>query len=111
MLTSAELSDMERLIGFTGALPKKEARQLIAAYRDVLLSTPHLDAPVYNPLFGDDKLCGCGHGYYRHFDTHGDMAPVGCKYCECKEFVISEAAAPKARRDRRKRNETLDEEA
>ena len=23
----------------------------------------------YDPEFGDDKLCKCGHVYYRHFDT------------------------------------------
>jgi hypothetical protein len=35
----------------------------------------------YDPAFGDDRLCECGHSYYRHFDTYEDMAPVGCKYC------------------------------
>jgi len=42
----------------------------------------------YNPDFGDDKLCVCGHTYYRHFDTYDDMEPVGCKYCgDCGTFV------------------------
>lgn len=36
----------------------------------------------YDPSFGDDKKCECGHPYYRHFDTYEDMAPVGCKYCQ-----------------------------
>jgi hypothetical protein len=41
-----------------------------------------IDAPVgYDPSFGDDKLCKCGHRYYRHFDTYEDMYPIGCKYC------------------------------
>lgn len=40
----------------------------------------------YNKNFGDDKICQCGHAYYRHFDTYDDMYPVGCKYCECFEF-------------------------
>jgi hypothetical protein len=40
----------------------------------------------YNPAFGDDKICRCGHKYYRHYDTYEDMAPVGCKYCECERF-------------------------
>jgi hypothetical protein len=39
------------------------------------------DAPEYDPNFGDQKLCQCGHPYYRHFDTYDGMAPVGCKYC------------------------------
>ena len=43
----------------------------------------------YDPKFGDDKLCKCGHPYYRHFDTYEDMRPVGCKYCwdpHCSKF-------------------------
>lgn len=40
----------------------------------------------YDPDFGDDKVCECGHAYYRHFDTYEDMEPVGCKYCGCYEF-------------------------
>jgi hypothetical protein len=35
----------------------------------------------YDPAFGDDRLCTCGHTYYRHFDPYEDMEPVGCKYC------------------------------
>ena len=43
---------------------------------------PILSAPMgYDPKFGDDRLCLCGHPYYRHFDTYEEMAPVGCKYC------------------------------
>ena len=30
-----------------------------------------------------DRLCKCGHPYYRHFDTYAEMDPVGCKYCHC----------------------------
>jgi hypothetical protein len=44
----------------------------------------------YNPEYGDDKLCKCGHPYYRHFDPYEGMAPVGCKYCRCNEFVPAE---------------------
>src|SRR5271154_6807066 len=35
----------------------------------------------YDPTFGDDRLCLCGHPYYRHFDTYDDMILIGCKYC------------------------------
>jgi hypothetical protein len=42
MLTNSDLDNMERLIGFTGALPKREARQLIKAYREILDSAPHV---------------------------------------------------------------------
>lgn len=37
----------------------------------------------YDPAFGDEKECRCGHPYYRHFDTYERMGPVGCKYCGC----------------------------
>jgi len=40
----------------------------------------------YNPEYGDDRVCKCGHDYYRHFDTYEDMYACGCKYCGCLEF-------------------------
>jgi hypothetical protein len=43
----------------------------------------------YNPNYGDDRVCECGHTYYRHFDTYEDMEPRGCKYCVCLEFIES----------------------
>lgn len=42
---------------------------------------------VYNPEYGNDRICECGHTYVRHFDSYQDMAAVGCKYCECDEFI------------------------
>lgn len=41
----------------------------------------------YNPAYGDDRICECGHSYYRHFDSYEEMEPVGCKYCGCYVFV------------------------
>jgi len=41
---------------------------------------------AYNPAYGDDQICRCGHPYYRHFDTYENMAAIGCKYCDCVEF-------------------------
>ena len=41
----------------------------------------------YNPEYGDDRLCTCGHPYYRHFDTYEQMDPIGCKYCGCNHFT------------------------
>jgi hypothetical protein len=41
---------------------------------------------AYNPNYGDDIECKCGHAYYRHFDTYDNMDPCGCKYCGCSEF-------------------------
>lgn len=40
----------------------------------------------FNPKFGDEKLCQCGHEYYRHFDSSDHMSDVGCKYCPCDTF-------------------------
>ena len=40
----------------------------------------------YNPDYGDNRICKCGHTYYRHFDSYDHMAPIGCKYCGCEEF-------------------------
>jgi hypothetical protein len=40
----------------------------------------------YNPDYGDDRICMCGHPYYRHFDSYEDMYPRGCKYCGCFTF-------------------------
>lgn len=42
---------------------------------------------VYDPLYGDNKLCICGHAYDRHFDSHDNMFPLGCKYCNCDKFI------------------------
>lgn len=41
----------------------------------------------YNPNYGDDRICKCGHEYYRHFDSYEDMEAVGCKYCGCWDFT------------------------
>lgn len=41
---------------------------------------------AYNPEYGDDRVCECGHTYDRHFDPYDDNAPVGCKYCSCYRF-------------------------
>ena len=53
---------------------------------------PYLEETVthverkYNPNYGVDRICKCGHPYYRHFDWMEDNYPVGCKYCDCYNF-------------------------
>ena len=44
----------------------------------------------YNPDYGDDRVCKCGHTYYRHFDSYDNMENVGCKYCFCGNFEEAE---------------------
>ncbi len=40
----------------------------------------------YNKDYGDDRICKCGHPYYRHFDPFEGNRSVGCKYCACYMF-------------------------
>lgn len=48
----------------------------------------------YNPYFGDDRKCMCGHTYDRHFDPYEENAAVGCKYCRCNTFVCESEYKP-----------------
>lgn len=48
---------------------------------------PYLDGNKHNPNYPADKICRCGHPYYRHFDTYDNMENIGCKYCPCYEFI------------------------
>jgi hypothetical protein len=41
----------------------------------------------YNPNYGDNRICICGHAYHRHFDSWEDNEACGCKYCGCHHFV------------------------
>ena len=49
----------------------------------------------YDEKYGDDKLCECGHKYFRHFDPFKDMTPVGCKYCECDHYRTTDGTFPR----------------
>ena len=40
----------------------------------------------YNPKYGGDRICKCGHPYERHFDPYEKWEAVGCKYCQCYTF-------------------------
>lgn len=76
-----------------------EIKKLIEDYEKSILTgdvinndEPYLVVPnividyKYNPNYGDDRVCECGHNYYRHFDSYENMGGVGCKYCRCCEF-------------------------
>lgn len=54
--------------------------------RPYILRSKKVEEMFYNPNYGDDRICKCGHTYYRHFDTYEEMAAVGCKYCGCYAF-------------------------
>lgn len=62
------------------------SRKVLEDLEERLATSAARFARRYDPDFGDDRVCSCGHAYYRHFDTYEDMAPVGCKYCGCFIF-------------------------
>lgn len=51
-----------------------------------IVTTRIVEDRHYNAKFGDDRVCKCGHAYYRHFDPYEGMCACGCKYCECYTF-------------------------
>ena len=61
-----------------------------------MIEKPYIEKEVvtidrsYNPKYGDNRKCTCGHVYYRHFDSYDDMYDCGCKYCNCYTFVEAE---------------------
>lgn len=78
---NAALEEAIRIVGgtFTNLHAKTQAIER-------LQKAKRSSAPAYDKDFGDNKLCSCGHTYYRHFDTYDKMAPIGCKYCGCRAF-------------------------
>lgn len=52
-----------------------------------LTKTITTEIKEYNPDYGDDRICICGHPYHRHFDSYNDMENTGCKYCLCTGFI------------------------
>ena len=41
---------------------------------------------VWDSTRFQQERCKCFHTYERHFDSHENMEPVGCKYCQCQRF-------------------------
>ena len=64
----------------------------------ILMDSPYLityKAELnYNPAFGDDRICKCGHEYEKHFDPYDNYERTGCKYCECLTFICEEQYMP-----------------
>jgi hypothetical protein len=72
-----------------GTLTESDKKYLIAKITEKAEEQPYLKVTTleYNPHYGDERVCVCGHTYYRHFDSWEEMDPVGCKYCACRTFV------------------------
>ena len=81
------IGEKNRLQGQIRTLQRElEKQRDRIVYLERYSSVPESAPAPYDPEFGDDRICDCGHAYYRHFDTYENMAPVGCKYCHCCEF-------------------------
>lgn len=67
-------------------------RNVIDGFEEFAPTVEEVDQLIngsYDPKFGDERVCKCGHTYERHFDSYDEMAPIGCKYCdgvECPAF-------------------------
>jgi hypothetical protein len=57
--------------------------RIIGPHDDHLGEADRWPLDVYDPEFGDTRVCKCGHMYYRHFNTDEGMTSCGCKYCGC----------------------------
>lgn len=65
---------------------KEDAPGLEKEEKPYIITETVKESYKYNPKYGDDRECECGHSYYRHFDPYEDMCTVGCKYCDCYRF-------------------------
>jgi hypothetical protein len=69
----------------------------VATLRAALLPISHREPAYklgYDPGFGDERRCTCGHPYDQHFQ---DKTPVGCKgraSCRCKVFTLPPVRIP-----------------
>lgn len=77
------------------ACSSDDIRILINEYLQSKKDSPYIEEVVtikrYNPNFGDNRKCKCGHSYIRHFDLYDcDDEFIGCKYCGCEDFVLDE---------------------
>ena len=51
-------------------------------------SLPKWDGPpwMYNPAYGDNRVCLCGHEYRHHFNSKSGTTMAVCKHCDCFRF-------------------------
>lgn len=78
--------DVDKLVEMGGGIGIKERE--VVDLKDVpyLVKERVVVELKYNPVYGDNRVCKCGHVYSRHFDSYEDMEACGCKYCDCREF-------------------------
>lgn len=43
---------------------------------------------VYNPEYGDNRTCVCGHKYIDHFSNERAGSVIGCRECSCSSFKL-----------------------
>ena len=86
MMTEETYFKMKELIA------KHEAEQLNIHNVVNCVEQPYLKVVTietdkkYNPKYGNNRMCKCGHPYHRHFDSYEQMEAIGCKYCGCYDF-------------------------
>lgn len=87
-MSNIELNTKEELCEIKNKWGRKIKAKLISTPNSPYLEYEYKEIiRKYNPKYGDDRVCICGHTYYRHFDSWEDMADCGCKYCGCNNFV------------------------
>ncbi len=88
-MRDAEISRLNSILeSFAGRSPSQNYKSSRGEYKKPL--------GVYDPEFGDARLCKCGDTYGRHFDPYDNpehekmYGPAGCKYsqtCGCSGSV------------------------
>jgi len=79
-------SDIAKNGIYTGTIISELKNHLEKLECIISVEKPYLNG-IYNPNYGDSRVCKCGHAYSRHFDPYEGMDPVGCKYCGCEKFT------------------------
>lgn len=85
----ADLREALKFIEKWWNCPNELRKVAVAALNkdDSIVAEENSISNKYDKTYDDDRVCECGHLYYRHFDTYEGMKNVGCKYCSCGHFV------------------------